>query len=234
MNEFEKIRLVAKVLLEARKRGWMFITFPNFKQEINLEKNEVIEVLDLLKKGKIFNYEFMPFDNWNMKKSIFDKDDNIQDATGSISFFPIKALNKEQLEKFKGGINWKELTNIVASDEALESFLNRILYKPVVSFDEDRHAILFKNYVIEVSVGNESIFCKTLFLQSLGTRVRENDIASSFDEKDKYKGNKNATYHVIYNTKEAINRKFEKQTGIKKLIEFKNGGIWAEINPLKK
>ena len=230
-DEREEIRQVAHILLEAHKHGWTFITLDEFSRATELSKDRVLEILNLFKKAGIYNYDFLPFDDPSFaKQDIFNKNAEIQNPKGAIALFPVKDfenLTPEKIKRFHSHIKLDALRQLISSDAGFEVFTKKISYFLTVDYDDRTLTLHYKGKSVKISSGNERIICKTLFSKPLGTRFAEADIANNFEHNEKYANG--VSTQTIYNAKNAINIKFEKQTRIKGLIELRDGQMWAEI-----
>lgn len=215
-EEREQIKAVALTLSQAHEAGWVFITLGEIAYQTEIEKQEVLKIFDLLKIAGFFNYEFMPFDNPRLKHDIFQKNDDIQDPQGAIL-----------LHSMEDGIDFDEIKQISVDDVSLDNFLKRISYKlPHPSFEKDKRLILYKDKEIKISAGNQTVICELLFKGNFGDIYNESDIVLPDYRNAEKKGESQAISNSVWQ----INEKFEKATGISKLVRNRDGKIWLEIN----
>jgi hypothetical protein len=228
-SEIEDFKKVISVLVNARKKGWGFLTMKDFKNETDLEKSRVLEILTTLKKAAVINFSFLSFDDPAIKKSIFDPNrDDIQDPTGAVSFTPDlnKPLTKKVLRDFGKGMDEKKLQDILDDEQALKKLLNSVSYSAEVKFDEKSNLLLYKDLKIQVSAGNQAAICHAVFSAPIGTELIERDVVELIEE---YLHEGIFTTEQIQNAMYPINKKFAEATGLKDLIKFKKGRIWASI-----
>lgn len=215
-EEREQIKAVALTLSQAHEAGWAFITLREIAYQTEIEKQEVLKIFDLLKIAGFLNYEFLPFDDSRLKHDIFQKNDDIQDPQEAILLYSMT-----------GGINFDEIKQISVDDVSLDSFLKRISYKlPRPSFEKDKRLIFYKDKKIKISAGNQTVICELLFKGNFGDVYNESDIVLPDYENTEKKGESQAISNSVW----YINNKFEKVTGISKLIHNRDGKIWLEIN----
>lgn len=229
VSEQEKIRSIASVIVEARKRKWGFLLMGEFSEQVGLNREYILKILELFKEAKIFHFWYLPSEDGTIKQDIFNREEHLCNPRGGISFSPpdieeLKRISPDELVKM---VNIEKLQQIVESDEAYTDFLVRASYSPVVSYDPGRRILRFKEWEIRMSGGNQHILCATLFAQPLGYEFDENEIAEQFELEGRQ-----ATTNKMHNTKHAINLKFERITGIADLIRRKSGKVWAMIDPL--
>ncbi len=99
----------------------------------------------------------------------------------------------------------------------------------IARFDEQEHILFLDDHAIDISLGNEAVLCRIVFSQAIGTKIAEDLIEQSLEEAARYQADSKDIHAVAYNAMAAINRKIKEATGITRLLKFKKGHMWAEI-----
>jgi len=95
--------------------------------------------------------------------------------------------------------------------------------KQKLTFDLENSKIIYGNRFCSIPIGTyEYYLCKVVFEQPLGFKILEEDVSEALDRAILKERNR-----TIYDTVIRINKKVEKDIGLKKLLINKNSRIWV-------
>ncbi len=99
----ENIKKVAYFAIKAQKIGPIW-SFESLQKELGITKIEIIEILDLFRKAKFFDYHTIPWNPNNEDYDIFPTKEMIEDRTGGFVIGDSEII--------------KQLTNAIATEDA--------------------------------------------------------------------------------------------------------------------
>lgn len=232
MDASEKIKTIIVFFLgmESRKLGWRFMTFRDIEYGTEISKKESFPICELLKREGLIDYEFMPFDNPEIKNNIYNKyNDNIQDPTGSMSFFAFPKDDDDMPPRRINAFETARLEEIVASDTELQGLARKL--QPEVQYDVKTSCLISGEKSMKINSPSYRAICTKIFACPPGTIFSEDDIGFVLEETiGSIEGalGERPEYHRVYNDLNQINLKIKALTGIPRLIKFKGGQIWTD------
>ena len=136
---------------------------------------------------------------------------------------PGSTYGKEDINKLKDEV--KRLLKLIPdlSDKCPPDNIATEELTGDISFNEETGEITFRGRICKLPLRKmEYYFSKTLFSKPTGTRIKETEIIETFDT-ERYKEEKPS---MVYDTRMRLNKRIEKDLGIKQLIGYAESNYW--------
>jgi hypothetical protein len=231
MEATEKIRQIGNWFIRITKEHpeWTFVTFKDFENSTGLEKAEIMQICELLKKHNLVEFEYMPFDDSSSRFDMFDKEQNIQDVTGAISFLPLSKIKAKRKKIKPHKIEVKSLQALISSDTELTALAREL--RPDITYDSTHMVLTSGSKSKELNSLNSKILAEMIFSKPFGTVFLIDDILPLLEgttEKGVSVVAEDASPKFFSNIVTRLNQKLEEITGIHNLIQVKQERVWIE------
>ena len=133
----ENVKKVAYFAMQTKKQGTFCWLFRDMEKELQMSKSEIISILDLFTKARIFYYQLMPLGHGDEDYEIFPTQEMIENRTGCFNIFfdedSSKAFtlfseytkNREKDKEFEKKL--KSLNKINDKEKVKQKYLKKIL-----------------------------------------------------------------------------------------------------------